>query len=311
MTDLESRFSGIEAFVGTARAGSFTAAARALGMTPSGVAKSVGRLEKRIGLKLLHRSTRRLTLTPEGEAYLATCAQIIDTLDGAEHGLAPRDRAPQGRLRMELPGAFGRRHVLPTLLEMAGQFPALDLSLSFSERTIDLVEQGFDLAIRIGRLPDDGQLVARRLGVQRLVICAAPDYLQQRGRPESITDLRRHDCISGPRQHQDHWILRTPQDQTTQFEISQFEIQARHRFSDGEAMLAAGIAGCGIMQMPTWLVGADIAAGRLQTVLDDYAGADMPIHAIWPKTRFIQPRVRTVVDRLVELAGQADAGFMP
>lgn len=170
------RFSGIDAFVATAKAGSFTIAAQELNMTPSGVAKSVTRLEARVGLKLLHRTTRRLTLTPEGEAYLAACVRAIEELEAAENGLAPKDWVPQGRIHIGLPGAFGRRHVLPGLLKMVTQFDKLDLTVSFTERTVDLVQEGYDLSVRIGELADDSNLVAKRIGTQRLVICAAPNY---------------------------------------------------------------------------------------------------------------------------------------
>lgn len=307
MSTTADRFTGIEAFVTTARAGGFTPAAEVLGLTPSGVAKAVTRLEARIGMKLFHRTTRRLTLTPEGEAYLATCLQVMDELEQAEHGLAPSDRAPQGRLRVELPAAFGRRHVLPSLLDLASRFDKLDLSVSFSERRIDLVKEGFDLAVRIGQLSSDGDLVARRLGTQRLVHCASPAYIQRYGQLKSIEELAERDCITGPRRYDKaRWILKLPDGK-----VREIEIQGRHDFTDGDSMLAAGLAGCGVMQMPTWLVGDHLRAGRLVQVLEDYAGAEMPIHVVWPKSRYMQPKLRSAVDMLVELAGRTDSGFQP
>lgn len=305
MADLGDRFAGIDAFVATARAGGFTAAAELLGMTPSGVAKSVTRLEARVGLKLLHRTTRKITLTPEGEAYLAACARAIDELDAAETGLAPSDRAPQGRVHMGLPGAFGRRHVLPGLLEMAARFDKLDLTISFTERTVDLVQEGHDLSVRIGELADDSDLVAKRLGTQRLVICAAPVYLERYGPVGSPDELRQRDCIIGSRRQQKQtWLLRTPDGR-----LIHQEINARHEFSDGEAMLAAGLAGCGIMQMPTWLVGDDLDRGTLVPLLEDFAGGEMPIHVVWPKSLYLQPKVRAVIDMLEGLAVKEDSGF--
>ncbi|MFJ5483692.1 LysR family transcriptional regulator [Pectobacterium actinidiae] len=307
MEALPDRFAGIEAFMATAKAGSFTAAAQALGMTPSGVAKSVTRLEVRVGLKLLHRTTRRLTLTPEGEAYLAACSRAIEELDFAESRLAPKDWVPQGCVHVALPGAFGRRHVLSALLEMAARFDKLDLTVSFTERTVDLVQDGYDLSVRIGDLGDDANLVARQLGTQRLVICAAPSYLKRHDSIRLPHELLQHDCIIGSRRHpKQTWLLRTPEGG-----LIQQEIHVRHEFSDGEAMLAAGLAGCGIMQMPTWLVGNDLSRGTLVPLLDDFAGGEMPIHVVWPKTHYVQPKVRAVIDMLQKLASQQGSGFMP
>ncbi|TCB77265.1 LysR family transcriptional regulator [Acinetobacter sp. ANC 4173] len=301
------RFAGIDAFVATAKVASFTLAAEILEMTPSGVAKSVTRLEARIGLKLFHRTTRKLTLTPEGEVYLTACLRAIDELDAAETGLVPKDWVPQGRVHIGVPGAFGRRHVLPSLLNMATQFEKLDLTVSFTERTMDLVEEGYDLSVRIGELTDDSNLVAKRLGTQRLVICAAPSYLQKYGTVETPEELQHRDCIIGSRRQQKQtWLLRTREGK-----FMQQEIRVRHEFSDGEAMLAAGLAGCGIMQMPTWLVHAELQRGSLISLLDDFAGGEMPIHVIWPKSHYLQPKVRAVIDMLQVVAGQQGSRFNP
>jgi DNA-binding transcriptional LysR family regulator len=307
MKVLIDRFSGVDAFVAAATAGSFTTAARALGLTPSGVAKSVTRLEARVGLKLLHRTTRKITLTPEGEAYLAACTRAIDELDAAETDLAPKDWVPQGRIHVGLPGAFGRRHVLSGLLEMAARFDKLDLMVSFTERTVDLVQEGYDLSVRIGELGDDANLVAKRLGTQRLLICASPSYLARHGPIHQPEELRQRDCIIGSRRHQKQtWLLRTPEGR-----LIQQEIHARHEFSDGEAMLAAGRAGCGIIQMPTWLVNDDLGRGTLVPLLEDYAGGEMPIHVVWPKSHYLQPKVRAVIEMLQTLAARPASGFMP
>jgi len=306
MSDGE-RFSGIEAFVASAQHSSFTGAADELRMTPSGVAKAVTRLEARVGLKLFHRTTRRLTLTAEGEAYLLTCKSVMGQLEDSEASLSPRGAIPQGRIRIELPAAFGRRHVLPHLLDMAAEYPRLDLTVSFSERTVDIVEGQFDLAVRIGELSSNYSLVARSLGTQRLVICASPAYVAEHGQVESVEDLLIRDCITGPRRGAKvPWLLKGVDGKPMRVEVD-----PRHEFSDGEAMLQAGLAGRGIMQMPTWLVGQAIAEGKLVTLLNDYAGQEMPINAVWPKSHFLLPKVRAVVERLVTLAGRADSGFLP
>jgi DNA-binding transcriptional LysR family regulator len=307
MNQIVDQFAGINSFVATATAGSFTSAALALGLTPSAVAKSVTRLEARIGLKLLHRTTRKITLTPEGEAYLAACTRAIGELDAAKTNLAPQDWVPQGRINIGLPGAFGRRHVLSGLLEMAGRFDKLDLTVSFTERMVDLVDEGYDLSVRIGDLGDDANLVAKRLGTQRLLICASPAYLERHGAIHNPEELKQRDCIIGSRRNtKQTWLLRTPEGR-----LIQQEIHARHEFSDGEAMLAAGREGCGIIQMPTWLVNDDLNKGTLVPLLEDFAGGEMPIHVVWPKSDYLQPKVRAVIEMLVALAKREKSGFVP
>jgi len=190
---------------------------------------------------------------------------------------------------------------------MVARLDKLDLTVSFTERTMNLVQEGYDLSVRIGELGDDGDLVAKRLGIQRLVICAAPVYLERYGPIRTPEELRRRDCIIGSRRHpKQTWLLRAPEGR-----LIQQEIHARHEFSDGEAMLAAGLAGCGIMQMPTWLVGDDLRRGTLVPLLEDFAGGEMPIHVVWPKSQYQQRKVRAVIEMLQALATKPDSGFVP
>lgn len=193
----ENRFDGIQEFAETVRTGSFTAAAVTLGVTASAVGKSVSRLEARLGTKLLHRTTRSLSLTSEGEAFLASCTNILEELESAEGTLTAGASVPVGRLRIDLPGAFGRRHVMPVLLDLAMRHPKLDLSVMFSERTVDIFAEATDLAVRIGELKQDVGLSARRLGTQRLMICAAPQYLAEHGIPRDPAELLQRDCVVG------------------------------------------------------------------------------------------------------------------
>lgn len=305
MDEHTGRFAGIEQFVATSRLGSFSAAACSLDMTPSGVAKAVTRLEVRLGLKLFHRTTRKLTLTPEGAAYYATCLRILDHLETSENDLAPKARAPQGRVRVELPAAFGRRHILKPLLELASGFSKLDLSISFSERTVDFIQSGADVGVRIGRLNSDPNLVSFRLGAQRLVICAAPAYLDKHGPIRSLEDLMSRDCIAGFRpHHRAIWLFRNRNG-----EELPIEVKIRHEFSDGDAMLEAVLQGCGVMQIPTWLAEDSIKKGMLIPQLTEFAGGEMPIHAIWPASRYLKPKARAVIDCLKNIAAKPDSGF--
>ncbi|MDU7558926.1 MULTISPECIES: LysR family transcriptional regulator [unclassified Pseudomonas] len=300
-------FDGIREFVSAAQSLSFTAAALELGVTSSAVGKSVTRLEARLGVKLLHRTTRRLVLTAEGEAYLASCLRVMDELAETQGFLTTGQQAPVGRLRIDLPAAFGRRHILPTLIDMAVRYQQLDLSVSFSERLVDIVNEGVDLVVRIGVLKDDAEIVARKLGSQSLLICATPAYLQAHGTPQAPDDLLHHDCIVGWRNGtRKTWMLKDEKGQT-----HEHEVRVKHEVGDGEMLLNLTLAGGGLAQLPTWLVQTPVEQGLLVPVLEACAGAEMPIHVIWPRTRYLQPKVRMVVDELLALAQRDVLIFRP
>ncbi|SDR48529.1 transcriptional regulator, LysR family [Paraburkholderia fungorum] len=292
------RFDGITEFVLAAQLQSFTAAALQLGVTSSAVGKGVSRLERRLGVKLLHRTTRRLSLTSEGEIYLTSCLRVIGDLDDTEDCLSTGQPEPRGQLRIELPGAFGRTHIAPALIALARQYPQLDLTITFGDRTVDMISEGIDLAVRIGDLKDDPELVARPLGEQHLVICASPDYLRKRGQVAGKAALLEHDCIIGWRRGiRATWLLSGPDGS-----VDEQEIHVRHELGDGEMMVRGVLEGCGLSQLPTWLVHEHLKSGDLVTVLDEFSGVRMPIHVIWPRTRYVQPKVRVVSDALLALA---------
>lgn len=291
---------GITAFVTTAQQGSFTAAAERLGLTKSAVGKSVSRLEDRLGLKLFQRSTRRLSLTPDGERFLNSCQNAIDILEQAEAELTSHILQPAGRLRVDLPAAFGRQRILPILLQITRKYPELALTITFSERFVDLIEEGVDLVIRIGELADSSGLVARRLTTQKLVICASPEYLLAHGEPVTVGELSQHQCVVGFRRSQPlSWLLRDGEGV-----ITRFTPPPTHEFADGDAMLAATLAGCGLSQLPMWLVGQSLESGALREVLPGNSGGEMPISALWPKSRQLLPKIRYVVDTLVQAAAE-------
>jgi DNA-binding transcriptional LysR family regulator len=285
---------GIPEFILAVQLESFTAAALQLGVTSSAVGKSVSRLEKRLGVKLLHRTTRKLSLTSEGDAYLATCLRVMEDLQETEGFLATGLVEPRGRVRIDLPAAFGRRYIAPMLIELSRRYPQLDLAITFAERTVDMIAEGIDLVVRIGDLKDDPDLIARRLGEQHLVICASPDYLTGRPPINDRTDLLGHDCIVGWRKgRRATWLLKGGSGLQNQ------EIRVRHELGDGDLLLRAVLDGCGLCQVPTWLVDEQLRSGELVTVLDQYAGVRMPINVIWPRTSYIQRKVRVVIDALV------------
>ncbi|WP_233856380.1 LysR family transcriptional regulator [Paraburkholderia sp. HD33-4] len=305
---MNDRFAGIREFVAAVDRGSFTSAAETLGITGSAVGKSISRLETRLGMQLLHRTTRRIDLTTAGETFLLTCRRILEELDQTEAFLSTGHEQPIGRLRVDLPTTFGRRHIVPALLSLTERFPRLDLAITFQDRAVDLVSEGVDLAVRIGTLDAFPDLVARKLGEQRLLICGAPGYLERRGEPVRRDDLLAHDCLIGWRRSaRSGWLLAGAGNDS---EASYFDVRARHELTDGDTLLNACISGCGLAQLPGWLAKDGLRTGALREVLPSLS-TTTPIHAIWQKTRHLQPKVKAAVDELTRLAALETSVFQP
>lgn len=291
-----SRLQGISAFVQAVEAGSFTAAAHRIGVSKSAVGKSVATLEERLGVRLLDRTTRRLALTAEGADFYQSCLRVLAELDEAESRAASRRTEVSGTLRISLPVTFGRQWVMPVLSDLARQHPKLALDVAFSDRAVDLLEENIDLAVRLGDPGDSASLSARHLGFQRLVVCGSPAHFVEHGRPTSIDDLAHHDCITFA--HGGYlfpWKLLDSGGRTVNVKI-----KGRHTISDGEALRAAVLDGLGIGQFPTWLVADALRCGTLQTVLAPQGIQGSPIHALWPATRDMAPKVRAAVDALLQ-----------
>ncbi|TWB10083.1 LysR family transcriptional regulator [Nitrospirillum amazonense] len=294
--NLHSQLQGISAFVHTVESGSFTAAAARMGVSKSAVGKSVARLEDRLGVQLLARTTRRLNLTVEGQAYFQSCLRVLDELNAAETLLAARKRSVSGLLRVNLPVSFGRLCIMPILAEIAAQNPELELDVSFTDRLVDLVEEGVDLAIRLGPPGNHASVIGRRIGAQRSVICASPDYLNHRGRPRSASELADHDCLAFAKDGRPlPWRFCKSDGQ-----VSEISIRPRYTISHGEALRDATLAGLGIAYLSTWLAEAELRSGRLEVVGIATPVEDGAISAIWPRSRDLAPKVRVVVDVLVE-----------
>lgn len=286
---------GITAFVQAADAGGFTLAAERLGLSKSGIAKSVARLEERLGVRLFNRTTRRFALTAEGQAFYATCVRVLAELESAEVALNEHRLRPRGRLRVDLPVVFGRRWVVPILLDIGGRYPELSLEVSLTDRRIDPIEEGIDLVIRIGDLDDSTTLVARRLGLQKSVVCASAAYLGSHGCPASLDELDDYSCIVFGRGGQTlpWWFV---DGKGAPFAKS---VNGQFAFNHSDAICDAVLAGRGIALLSTWLIDEHLRAGRLIPILPEIETRGFPIHALWPHARHMAPKVRVVVDELV------------
>lgn len=290
------RLNGIRAFVQAADAGSFSRAAVQLGLSKSTVGKAIARLEQRLQVRLFQRTTRSLALTEEGRAFHESCTRALAELEGAEAVLAARAQVPTGRLRVDLPVLFGRRWVLPALLDLATRHEALEIEAAFSSRRADFTEDRIDLAVRIGDLDDTTGLTARRLGLQRLVLCASTAYLARHGRPAAVGDIARHQGIAVLRDHRaDPWLLaeggKPPRPVAP---------PGRLRLGSVDAVADAALAGHGLAQLPLWLVADDLRRGALEAVLPDCEPPGLPIHALWPTAQPMTARLRTAIDALVD-----------
>lgn len=302
------RLKGIDVFVCVADLGSFKAAAERLNLTGSAVSKSVARLEARLHTRLLARTTRRVALTEAGAAFYRTCTGVLAELEEAELALSPQDAEPRGRVRIDLPAAFGRLHGLPAILACVHEHALLMPHVTFSDRFVDPVEAGIDLFVRIGGPQSWPAAVGHHyLGSQRVVFCAAPAYLERHGEPGNELELERHSCIVyglndgmvGP------WHFPTARPGHTERRI----MPARMAVGDAEGQVAAVLAGHGIAQLPTWLIRRQLEDGSLVQVLAPLATDGLPIHLAWLKSRQAQPKVATLLTHLRQcLSGD---GFEP
>lgn len=291
---------GITNFVITAKSRSFTEAADKLGITKSAVGKSIARLEERLGTRLFHRSTRKLSLTSDGEAYLISCLSALEILDAAEHTLCKRQKDPSGEVRIDMPASFGRNLMMPLLIDIAKKYPALRLTLTFNDHLIDPLEEGMDLVLRLGELQDTDEMISRYLGTQQLLLCASPEYLAQYGTPLEPDDLKNHHCVMGYRRGAPlAWKLYSKSGQEIKFTSAQ-----PHQVGDGDALLQACLEGLGIAQLPESMVNKYLQTQRLQIVLEDFSPQPSELHILWPKVKHLVPKVRMIVDELLKKASE-------
>ncbi len=283
----------MQAFVAVADLGSFTRAAEKLDVSAVMVGKYVQQLEAHLGTALLQRNTRRQRLTEAGTAYLAGCRQVLEQVQHVEANVAGLQLQPRGLLRISAPSTWGSCVLAPALASLLEAQPLVNIELDLSNRTVDLIEDGFDAAIRVGPLPSR-EVVARPLPPYAMSLCASPDYLRRKGTPHDPADLARHECLSHLSWRGGHgWRLATG-------DAVDWEPRARLSSNDGQALRQAALAGAGLVLQPTALLGEDIAAGRLVSVLDEHVPVARPMHLIYLPDRRPRPRLQCFVEFLME-----------
>ena len=285
------RLKQIESFVAVSTKGSLTAAALAEGVAPAVIGRRIDALEERLGVKLLLRTTRRITLTHEGSAFLEDCQRLLADLGNAEASVSAGGVKASGHLRITAPAGFGRRHVAPLVPGFLAQHPEVSLSLNLSDRVVDIVNEGFDCAIRVGDLPDSS-LVSVRLADNRRLCVASPDYLARAGTPATPAELTRHQCLtlSSDASQTRGWAF------VVDGEVTHLRPGGRLDCSDGQVLHRWCVQGLGIAWRSTWEVEADIAAGRLVPLLEDFAAPPNGIYAVFAQRRHLPLRVRLWID---------------
>ncbi|AKZ64495.1 LysR family transcriptional regulator [Herbaspirillum hiltneri N3] len=290
----EDKLNGISTFLTVVEAGSFAAAAIRINVTRSAVAKSIAKLEARLGVRLFHRTTRQQTLTDEGGRYYEHCSRLMANLRDMESALHDGRQGLEGRIRVSAPLLFGRRCVAPVLRSLMRAHPRLELEAEFSDMIVDVLADGFDLAIRIGSIADSTSLVARKIGRQQMAIFASPAYLAANGRPSSVADLRQHTGILYGRTPQARiWRVRDV-DGSSQEVL----LHGRERYDDLQVVADSAVQGGGLAWLPRWLGAPHVAAGELELVMDMDRVLSVDIHAVWPQNKYLPLRTRTLIDAL-------------
>ncbi|WP_298233128.1 LysR family transcriptional regulator [uncultured Azohydromonas sp.] len=287
------RLKQIESFVAVAAKGSLTAAAQAEGVAPAVIGRRIDALEERLGVKLLLRTTRRITLTHEGSAFLEDAQRVLADLANAEASVSAGGVKASGHLRITAPAGFGRRHVAPLVPRFLAQHPEVSLSLNLSDRVVDIVNEGFDCAVRVGDLPDSS-LVSVRLADNRRRCVASPAYLKRAGVPQHPSELQRHECLtlSSEASQTRGWAF------MVDGQLQHLRPSGRLDCSDGQVLHAWCLAGLGLAWRSTWEVEAELARGMLVSVLDDFAAPPNGVYAVFPQRRHLPLRVRLWIDFL-------------
>lgn len=288
------RFQEMRVFAAVVDAGSFVGAAADLDMSKAATSRHVGDLESRLGVRLLHRTTRRLSLTEEGRVFYARCKEVLSDVDEAEAEVTARTGVARGQLKITAPLSFGLLHLASLWPEFMARHPEVTLDVTLGDRTVDLLEEGFDLAVRIARLPASS-LISRALGSTRMVLCASPDYLKRRAAPRHPSDLAAHEVVVyNLLAMGESWEFNGPDGQVIA------PVRPRMRTNSGDTCRVAALQGRGIVLQPTFIVGADLDSGALVELMPEYRSIELGIYAVYPSRRHVAPKVRVLVDFLAD-----------
>jgi DNA-binding transcriptional LysR family regulator len=290
---------GMKLFVRVAETGGFSAVAREAASTQPTVSRTIAALEAHLGVRLLNRSSRAVTLTDDGRAFYAHAMRALEAITDAEACVGRRHSQPTGLLRLGSPVAFGRLHVAPRMPAFLTQYPEVEIELSMNDAFVDLVGEGLDLVVRVGML-EDPSLIARRIGTTRRVTVASTDYLRRRGVPLTPNDLRQHECVVYTRlATMNRWHFDGSDGPVS------VEVRGRFRADNSEAVREAVINGAGIAVIPVWMFTDEISSGRVRIILDAFEPNALPIHAVYPSRRQVSAKVRVMIDFLAEAFGHS------
>ncbi|MEJ8859206.1 LysR family transcriptional regulator [Variovorax robiniae] len=294
------KFQEMRVFSAVVDAGSFVAAAASLPASKAAVSRYVSELEQRLGVRLLHRTTRKLSLTEEGEVFYSRCREILLSIEASEAEISTRAGSASGLLKISVPLSFGVKHLAQLWASFMTAHPQVFLDVNLSDRAVDLVDEGFDLAIRIARLPDSS-LISRKIASTRLVLCASPRYLRRRGKPRDPAALREHDVIAYTLLAMgDQWSFEGPDGSVS------VKVAPKLRSNNGDTCITAALSGGGIILQPTFLVSEHIAAGTLVELLPRFRSIELGIFALYPSRKFVAPKVRLLIDHVSKAFANAE-----
>ncbi len=286
------RLEAMNLFVRVAERGSFAAVAEQLGVARSVVTRQIAALETHLGIKLMTRSTRRLALTSAGAAYLEKCRVILNLVETAETDVAEEHLTPRGNLRIGLPLIFGLKRLLPGLLDFAQRYPEVSLDMDYTDRRLNLIEEGFDLSIRITDRLEPGDIV-RKLGSCRLLVVASPDYLARHGRPQHPAELKHHECLTYTNDARNaSWLFQA------EGRLEPVDVRSRISANNGDALMAAAASGMGVALQPDFIAEPFLATGKVEAVLELFTPPALGIYALLPSNRYMPYRVRVLIDCL-------------
>jgi DNA-binding transcriptional LysR family regulator len=289
------QWQGICEFTAVAESGNFTQAAKKLLISTAQVSRQVSELEQRLNTKLFYRTTRKVTLTEEGQLFYQQCRSILDGLEVAERSLTNLQSTPQGKIKISAPVTYGERHIIPLINQFLIRYPQVEVEVQLSNQRIDLIEEGYDLAIRLGQL-DDSSLIAKRISSRQHFLCASPSYIKQHGKPESIGDLKQHNCLLGSA---DFWLFSGKESKERQSD-KKARVSGSLRCNSGLGLVDAALKGIGIVQLPDYYLTKHIAKGELEVLLTDSQREEEGIWVLYPQNKYLASKVRFLIDFLQE-----------